>query len=532
MNRVLQPIAIVALALAVFGAWMHPAVLDPTNVGWLLDGNDRGVGALGLSAYLRAGSWPWLRQPLLGYPEGLPLLFTDSVPLLGLLLKLLGVPSGLQFTGWWYLACVTLQAGFGWALVRRHTNDPLVAWLGTALLTAMPVLFNRYGHPSLCAQWLLLWALWIAADERRARRAAWWAAVLATAAAVHSYLLVMVAAAWGGTLLRRLVAEDRRWAVLASAVAGTVPAIGIVLLHRLDAGGFVPSRLYGRWPMALDAWWNPANPDYARLLPSSPDDGTGRGFEGLQYLGAGLLALVPLAAWLAWRGGGERAEARRLAWLLVPFATLAVVAIGPAPLWRGEPLFAVALPLRALGLLDPVRAAGRLGWPLTYLLAYAAIATVARTRRAALLLGVALAVQAIDLSPMVAAVRETSHRADDRTVFARTPDPRWNRWIAQAATIQVEPPTPFADLAVLEEVAWRAVARCRPMRYFYAARDERAARVRLDREGAAFRAGRLDPTRLYLILSGPVPAAVRPRVVRIDGIPVVPPSAPASPRAC
>ena len=55
----------------------------------------------------------------------------------------------------------------------------------------MPVLLNRYGHASLCAQWLILWALWVFVDPRRARASRWWwPAVLGVAAMVHSYLLL------------------------------------------------------------------------------------------------------------------------------------------------------------------------------------------------------------------------------------------------------------------------------------------------------------------------------------------------------
>jgi len=530
LASVVQPLAVLALAGAVFAAWMHLAVLDPTNIGWLLDGNDRGANAVGTAAYLKAGRWPLLNQPLLSYPQGLALLFTDSVPLIGFLAKPFGV-EGVQLVGLWYLACVLLQAGFAWALVGRHARDPLTRWLGAALLTFVPVLLNRYGHPSLCAQWLILWGLWIHVDERRAASPWWWLAVLATAAMVHSYLLVMVAALWGTTVLRRLATEPRRGRVVAQ-LAILLPIAGIVAGHGVFGGGFVSTRSYGSWPLALDAWWNPANPDYSALLPASPDHGDALGFEGLQYLGAGLLGLVIVAVAILAVRRSIGAEGRRLLWLIPAFTVLALIAIGPAPIWRGEPLFRLPMPRGLIDLLDPVRAAGRFGWPITYTAIYAAVAIVARTRRATLLLGAALALQVVDLSGMAAAIRSTSARAEDRTLYTRTRDPRWATLIARAGSIDFEPPAPFGDLQLMEEVAWRAVAACRPVRYFYAARDARAVRTRTQADAAAFRAGRLDPTRLYIVLSGPVPAPVASRAITIDGVAVVPPSAPAPPSLC
>ena len=189
MRRAALPLSIVLLGAIAFLAWMHPAVLWPTNVGWLLAGEDRGQSMLGLAAYLRAGGpWPGTHEPLLVAPEGMTLLFTDSIPLLGLLLKPFApwLPVGGQYVGLWYLSCCLLQAAFAAALVRRRAPDALATWCGAALLVLMPALFNRFGHASLCAQWLLLWALWVFVEPRRARSGWWWAAVLGLAALVHS----------------------------------------------------------------------------------------------------------------------------------------------------------------------------------------------------------------------------------------------------------------------------------------------------------------------------------------------------------
>ena len=524
------PLLLFALALALFGLWMHWAVLRPGNVGWLLVGTDRGESALGLAAYLRAGHWPSLHEPLLDAPEGLGLLFTDSIPLLGLVLGPFAgwVPPGVQFIGPWLLLCVLLQVGFAWLLVRPHAPDRLTALLAAALLAAMPALFNRYGHASLCAQWLVLWGLWLHGDPRRSADWRWWTAVLAVAALVHSYLLVMVASFWGAALLR--LGWQRRWRQVA--LVALIPAIvGLAILgwHGAFAGGFASTHTYGAFPAALDGWWNPANPSYTALLPASPED-HGRGFEGLNYLGAGLLALVVVAVARRVASGPVGGGGVSHRWLLPPFVVLALLAIGPQPQWRGEALMTWHLPAAVVDGLDPVRAAGRLLWPATYTIADVALVAALRRRHAAALLGLALAIQTIDLAPMLAAVRATSAAADDPRRYRRTLDPRWAAMIAGADAVEIEPAEPFRDLQLAEEVGWRAVSACRPVRYVYAAREAGVTRARIDRDTAAFRAGRLDPARLYVILAGPVPSGAR--VQRIDGIGIIAPTRPAPPAVC
>ena len=537
MRRVAFPLSVALLGVLVFLAWMHPAVLSPTNVGWLLMGDDRGQSALGTAAYLRAGD-RWLHEPLLAAPEGLALLFTDSIPLIGIVLGPFArwLPAGAQFIGAWYLVCCLLQAMFAALLIRRTTADPLAAWAGAALLTVFPALLNRYGHASLCAQWLLLWSLWIFVEPRRADRPWWWAAVLGVAATIHSYLLLMVAAFWGSALLARLWRGGDRLTALAGAALAVAPAVALLAVHGAFAGSYASTGTYGDFPAALDAWWNPANPGFTALPISSPAMPDGRGFEGFNYLGIGLIALVLIAgARIATRrsGDAERALMRRLAWLLPAFAVLALLAVGPTPIWRGHILFDLSLPAPLTDALDPVRASGRLLWPATYTLAFAAIACAGASSRATLLLGAALAVQLLDLTPMLSGVRATSARAMDARVFSRTPDPRWQPLIAAAGDIQVEPAKPFADLQLLEEIGWRAVTACRPLRYFYASREALATRARIDADTRAFAAGALAPTRLYILVdNAPAPPAVRDRVRTIDGVRVIPPSRPAPRASC
>ena len=528
MRRAAFLLSLVALAGLVFLAWMHPAVLWPTNVGWLLAGDDRGQSALGFFAWMRAGG-PGLRQPLLDAPEGMALLFTDSIPLLGLLLAPIAgwLPIGVQFIGAWYLLCLLLQALFAGLLLRRWTSEPFAAWAGAALLVAFPALLNRYGHASLCAQWLLLWALWIYVEPRRADRPWWWAAVLGVAALVHSYLLLMVAAFWGGALLSRLW-HGRGWGrALVEGALSLTPAVMALWLNGVFAGPFQSTGSYGRFPAALDAWWNPANPAYSAMPWSTPAGPNGQGFEGFNYLGAGLLALVMVALVRLTTGrldGACRALLRRLAWLLPAFTVLAIVAIGPVPEWRGQPLFALDLPRGIVDALDPVRAAGRLLWPATYTLAFAVIVCASSGKRATLVLGVALAAQLMDLAPMLAAIRPASARADDPRLYTRTPDPRWATLVGNASAVQFEPARAFGDLALMEEIGWRAVTACRPLRYFYASREALATRRRIAADSLAFARGEIDPTRLYILVRGKVPVAVADRVRQLNGVLLIPPA--------
>lgn len=541
---VATPLMLAALALAMFGAWMHWAILDPRNIGWLLEGNDRGQNSLGLIAYLRMRPpWPSLHDPLLMAPDGLGVALTDSNPLLAILLRPFAgwlLPDGWQYAGLWVLLCVCLQVGFAWALVRPFAADRPAALVATALLAAVPVLFARYGHLNLCAQWLILWALWLFVGEERRRSALHWAAVIGVTGLIHPYLLVMVAAIWGSAQLRLLVTEPAaRGATLAGAALGAGVLVGIPALLGFFAEPLASTGSYGIFGIAADALWNPGNQGYSALLPARAPN-TAQGFEGSNYLGAGLIALTLAVGGVKLTGRYDALaddrpapSLRGLLWLLPALLVLAVVASGTRLVWHGHIIASAPLPDSWIAALDPLRASGRMFWPAYYTIVFAVVASACRLREGRVLLLAAALLQLLDLAPAVAVMHGLTARADTRQVFVRTRDPRWQALVEGASSIEFHPGDAYRDLSLVEEIGWRAISACRPvpMRWFYASREPRSIRDRLARETRRFEAGRLDPGRLYILLKTAPPAAVAARARVLDGVTIVPPAIPLPPPA-
>ena len=534
-------LALSAIVVCAFLAWINPATLDITNVGWVLSGQDWGPNALGLAAYLQSGNWPGTGTPLVLAPEGIHLLMMDSNPLLGLLLKPLApfLPASVQFIGWWLLISLALHVRFAWLLLRDRAPDFSSAWIGTALLTLLPTLYNRSVHSNLCSHWLILWALWLFLDRDRSRRWWHWLAVIGVAGLVHSYMLLLVGAIWASAMLRDIIvgnAADRRRVTAMVAVVLAVVA-GLALLHGL-ADPPISTGTYGAFPMALDALINPANPGYSLFFPSTPND-QGRGFEGYQYLGAGLILLVVVAVASRIRRRTSPASAsaaavespfNELRWLLPAYAVLTLLAITNGVLFRGERILFVPIPGTLIDLLDVVRASGRLFWPVAYTLIYVAILLVYRLERRTLVLAAALVLQIADMSPMLGALRGLTARAARPGTYELTRDPRWDGLIAGASAIEMQPPDPFRNLKLIEEIGWRAMRACRPMRHMYVSRVPKYAQQRIDADRSSFLAGRIDPTRLYILYQGEkAPAALAARVRTLDGIAFIPPARPAPP---
>lgn len=524
---------LIVLPIALFLALFNPATLQIDNVGWLIRGSDNGENALGTHAFLHDDQAGWNpRTGLLNAPDGVSILFTDSNPLVTLAATPFAalLPNDAQLVGPWLLACLFLQIWFAWRLLKPHAPDAISLWCGVMLLAALPTLMNRYIHANLFAHWLILWALWLFTDRDRARSLPRWAILLVVTALIHSYLLVMTAAIWASAMLMIFwQAPTRRERLRIGLGSATILGMLLAVESRLGAGGhFAVTGTYGYFAMPLDALWNPANPGYRTLLPAIPQR-EGRGLEGFQYLGLGILLLVPAAIYATSKYRGDAAERgilRRLAWLVPAFAVLALIAVSPFPDFAGAKVARFTLPEALAPYLDLVRASGRLFWPVAYTLAFALLLLVFRLPegRAPLLLVSALAVQAADTAGIAAAVRATSAEAARHETYVRTLDPRWNKAIVAARDVTFVPARAEADLGLFQEVAWRSINHGRPMRLVYAARKSPATEARLASETADFIAGKLAPDRLYVLLNPVrIPQSARARELVLDGITVIVP---------
>ncbi|MBA3269230.1 MAG: hypothetical protein H0T71_01875 [Acidobacteria bacterium] len=199
-------------------------VVNPTQINWVMQLDWR-IHFLGWH-FFRREPWMWPPGRMSGYfhaPDGTAIGFTDSIPLAAFSLKPFAslLPDPFQYLGLWLLLCFVLQGGFGVLLARVWTTSRVLQLLAAFLFVLMPTLLIRVGHPSLCAHWLLLWALWLylRSEPRRVQPIAQYAAVGLVAGLVHPYLAVMVLA-----ILLALAVKERT--VNGLLVAATAVALG------------------------------------------------------------------------------------------------------------------------------------------------------------------------------------------------------------------------------------------------------------------------------------------------------------------
>ncbi|MGH8714194.1 MAG: DUF6311 domain-containing protein, partial [Casimicrobiaceae bacterium] len=294
-----------------------PKLLEPSYFRWLLWQADPATQFLGWH-FFRLEAWhlPPGAATNYGMEMGGSIVFTDSIPLFALVFKLLRavLPEKFQYFGLWMLACYVLQAWFGWLLSGVFARRAPQRLAMTALFVLSPLVPDRaIGHYALMAHWLVLAALYlyVRAPERRAT--ARWCLLISIAALIHAYLLYLVLAVAVADAARRrwidrtATTRDtaRSTLVIAASLLATMWLAGYFTIPPTAFSGGV--QYYGRYAANINALWTPM---WGSLfLPGLPVI-AGAEYEGYNYLGFGVLALLPVAVFAGWRARRQRAARR------------------------------------------------------------------------------------------------------------------------------------------------------------------------------------------------------------------------------
>lgn len=401
-----------------FIASMGASNVHPGNIDWLMHADYR-LHFLGWHLY-RAGPWTWPigATPLHIWPVGSSIGLTDSIPIFAFLFKPLDplLPPIFQFIGIWFTTSYALQGVFGALLMQLATPRPGLQFLGALLFIMSPPLIFRLPHAALTAHWLVLAALWLSlkpdADTPTWRRASAWAVLAALTAAIQPYILLMIVVLMGAAYLRQALAAPRRLPAIVVHAGFGLAASWIALwqsgsfMVRTDDGLSIGG--FGEWSANLLTFIMPTEA-LSLLAPGPIPYARPTQYEGYAYLGAGLLVLglIVLVAGAASRRPGWGRRIWPHVPLLLGLLFLAVMAFGQPVTFGPHQVFTYHRSW--WGPLDIFRTNGRMIWPLFYAVVVAILfaATRFRYRTALGLLGMAVVVQAVDLSPAPGFIADT-----------------------------------------------------------------------------------------------------------------------------
>jgi len=386
-------------------------VLDFSNILWLTTSSDTFTQYLGWEFFRKdAWHWPLGANPRYGLEFSSSVIFSDSIPLVSIPLKLFAnlLPEVFQFAGYWLLACFILQAYFTIKLVNLMTPGLLIPSATAILFIYAPAFLWRLHSHSLLAHWLVLLALYIylSNEGEGIRRALKWAALLTASVLVHTYFTGILSILWIADMAQRNRESDRDFKSRWVEVSLTLTSIGAALW----AAGFFPlttsylSGGYGIHRFNLTSLLNPqgglhSDGDiWSRLLPPLPQ-GPGD-YEGFSFLGLGGILAILCALPAFWKSRPPLINQRMIP-LLLACVLLSLFAISNK-VGLGARTYEIWMPEILIQAVSTMRASGRFFWPVYYLMLLYALNLIVRNydRRVASVLVCAFALaQAYDTRP-------------------------------------------------------------------------------------------------------------------------------------
>ena len=485
----------VVLGAITFSAVWGWSVIDPTHVNWLM-AQDSATHFLGWH-FFRSEPWTFPLGAIksYGYPEGTSVVFTDSIPLVAIPLKLfnLFLPRLFQYKGLWMLFVYCFQGVAAAFLLAKFTRHKLLLGLGTFIFIIAPPLFIRTRcQESLASQGIILAAFCLYLNEADIRNSGKWVGLLVAAVLIHFYLFVMAAAIYSAYVVKTMLNASRQQARMTGCFY--LFTLGLVAVVMWAAGYFVnftglsgvAAMDYGRYPLNL---LSIINPSPWKTLLSVPVT-TGISDIEVNYLGLGVMLALLYGGVTAWKHRNDIALRAYIplfgvCLFLVVFAMTNRVTIA-------DHVFVVfSLPTVIQRLFSIVRASDRFFWPFYYLLVLFAILSIIRFhkyRQAAILLVFCVLIQVVDLWPFYNRIVEGQVTSIWETPLRSS---LWHKIIGRVKHICFVPPVvtgetyvPFAYLAAnngrTTDVSYSAHDHFRPVHYFSVVDMARSGRYATD----------------------------------------------------
>ena len=331
--------------------------------------------------------FPLLHTGRLNHPDGVSIALTDSIPLMAVLFKTLltlfpnWFPEHFHYFGWWLGLVFVVQAISAVMLMRALGAKSLFAlMISIGFAITWPVLHARYHHPALMMQSIIIFALafyFLGSNKTWSGNKTSFAfiALSLVGLTIHPYFLPFVAGLFVAFMVDQIV-KGEPWFVQLKRLLVFGLALGLTMwvLGYLDRKA--PLSGFG---------------DYFYLDLKHPFCGGGKLIkcgvgpvydfpyhEGFNYLGAGLLLLIPFA--LIFNVRAFIALPKKYPALILLVLGFFLYALSNRVRYAGVEIFSYPLPAWLHFLTGTFRASGRFFWLVSLLVLFVTLASLLNRR--------------------------------------------------------------------------------------------------------------------------------------------------------
>ncbi|MGL4571692.1 MAG: DUF6311 domain-containing protein [Clostridium chrysemydis] len=360
-------------------------VLDVTNVDWLKNSGDLTQHYIGWD-YFRNEPWtfPIGKISNLIYPFGTSITYMDSIPLFAIIFKLLSpvLPESFQYFGIWGCISFMLAGLFSVLILSKYIKNRFYIFISSILIILSPTcLMKMFIHTALASHWIILAAIaaMVYTDSFKTtfKRILTWSLIVICSVLIHPYLTFIVLVLLLGVSIYTYIINK---SIKESLINFLLPSIfgGITFWI---IGGFLNTNqevVYGLgiYSMNLNAWFNPL--DWSRILNPLATATEGQ-YEGFQYLGLGVILLIPICIGLYFKdftpnlSDFKKFKNKYLKYL-IPLGAIYLISLisslSPCITFNSHKILTFDLPESILKVWSIFRSSGRLFWACTYIFTF------------------------------------------------------------------------------------------------------------------------------------------------------------------
>lgn len=283
-------------------------VLNPCNTDLVLMGGDLTQHYLGWQ-YYRNADWQFpigLMNNCM-HPFNTSIIFTDSIPLLAVLLKPFSalLPEKFQYLGFYAFSSFVLQGVLAAAIIKKYIKDDVEVIILSVFFIFMPVVFPRIlAHTALASMWLVLLGLIVVIYKDKMfynlkRSVLIWAFIGFLCSSIHIYYVPMLGIVAVGFACKEFkISKKSSKNTFSKIINVFAPLIAYILSSLLFVylwGGFseelgekVKSVGFSFFSFNINSFFNSLGA--SDVLPELPIKMPQR-FESFSYLGLGVLIL-------------------------------------------------------------------------------------------------------------------------------------------------------------------------------------------------------------------------------------------------
>ncbi len=390
-------------------------ILDFTYVDWLFEEkvSDLFQAQIGFE-FFRRSSWkfPLGSYNSYPYPSGTSIVFTDSIPLIAIFFKLFKhiLPDNFQYFGLWGLICFFLQGFLSSILLKNFIhNNKLILLISPVYICSTNILWRLFRHSSLGGQWIILLALiaWIYRKKLNNLQTVFvWSAITALSVLIHVYFLVMIGIMMCGCLLENILTTKKlKWSIITFCSAVFCTLLSFYIIGGFEIANSVSDEGVGIYSMNLNALFNSFG--YSTFFRSFPSN-FGQ-YEGLQYLGAGMILLLFLVICNInikdIKNILKKDNIKKIIPISIVILILTIIALSPIVVINTKTILDYSHITFITKILGIVRSTGRFFWSVWYMIVTAIFVFLYQkyknSRKIYFIFGFCVVIQMLDIVPSI-----------------------------------------------------------------------------------------------------------------------------------